>query len=61
MLPDGLSTTAPPGPWDLEQVALLSRSVRIVGMADTPGLGCHTIAMEGFAGGRRAWVVAWLQ
>lgn len=44
-----------------EQVALLSRSVRIVGRADTPGLGCHTIAMEGFAGGRQAWVAAWLR
>lgn len=38
------------------QVALLSRSVRIVGAVDTPGLGCHTIAMEGFAGGCGAWL-----
>lgn len=43
-------------PTHAAQVALLSRSVRIVGAVDTPGLGCHTIAMEGFAGGCGAWV-----
>lgn len=31
------------------EVALLSRSVRIMGAFDNPVLGCHTIAMEGFA------------
>ena len=40
---------SPPSPAPV-QVALLSRSIRVVGANDTPGIGCHTIAYEGFKG-----------
>ena len=32
------------------EVALLTRSIRVVGADDAPGIGCHTIVLEGFTG-----------
>lgn len=52
-----LSTSLPPThtndpatrPLSPRQVALLTRSIRVVGIADSPGVGCHSIFYQGFA------------
>lgn len=51
--------TAPCSPHPAPQVALLARSIRVVGAKDTPGLGCHSIFYENFTGGLAFFYGGW--